>query len=511
MKTKAEGGMANEPGGSQSKAARRRARALAAAEPGAAETPPVEAARADPAPDAVPPDISKPGPGDPVEDGRPPNVEAEAAVAATLSDEPARPAEAAALADAPYPAPPPPDEAARPTVLAGEAPSDVALEPPPRPAAEIEPAPPPPGALGQPPILIPELPSAGAHEPSPRAAEPLPSPPERRASPVPAALLGGVVGAGLTAALALAAWQAGLLGPRRDAAAEIRAVAERVERAEAQLAGLGPVQEQIRQLAARPAPAGGAPAADVAAVREQLAALERRVGEVAPASAENRPDPERLSADLARLGEAVQALDSRVNQLDLGPIQQQLAAMRAQVEQLANARPSPFERNAALVIAANALEAAMRRGAPFETELAAIRQLGVPGVDFSALEQRAATGVPTAAALAERFRTLTPRIAEAARPAAQGPLDGVLRSVTGLVTVRPSGEPRGDSAAEIIARIEAKLTRGDLSGALTDFETLPQPARAAAGPFGTDLAARVTGERLLDVIKADILRGVARG
>jgi hypothetical protein len=478
--------MADEPGGSQSKAARRRARALAAAGPAAVAAEAATEASPEPAAagDAVPPDISKPGPGDPVEDGRPPVVEPAAETAATLdsappsdavaaatpSDEPVRPADPGALADSPYPAPPT-DEPARPTVLAGEAPSDVALEPAPRRAAEVEPAPPPPGALGQAPIVVPEPARAEAHDP-PRAGEPS-RPPERRASPV---------------------------------------LAERVERAETQLRALGPVQEQLRQLAARPAPAAGAPAAEVAAMREQIAALERRVGEVAPAgAAENRPDPERLSADLARLGEAVQALDARVNQLDLGPLQQQLAAMRAQVEQLAAARPSPFERNAALVIAANALEAAMRRGAPFVTELAAIRQLGVPGVDLAPLEQRAATGVPTAAALAERFRTLTRRIAEAARPAAQGPIDSVLRSVTGLVTVRPSGEPRGDSSAEIIARIEAKLTRGDLSGALADFEQLPAPARAAAGPFGTDLAARVTGERLLDVIKADILRGVARG
>ncbi len=42
------------------------------------------------------------------------------------------------------------------------------------------------------------------------------------------------------------------------------------------------------------------------------------------------------------------------------------------------------------------------------------------------------------------------------------------------------GDPQGSGAGAVVARMEAKLARGDLSGALEESNTLPAQTRALA-------------------------------
>ena len=49
-----------------------------------------------------------------------------------------------------------------------------------------------------------------------------------------------------------------------------------------------------------------------------------------------------------------------------------------------------------------------------------------------------------------------------------------------LVRIRPVGDVPGDDPAAMIARIEAKAARNDISGALADLSKLPAAVRAPA-------------------------------
>src|ERR1051326_1886228 len=75
------------------------------------------------------------------------------------------------------------------------------------------------------------------------------------------------------------------------------------------------------------------------------------------------------------------------------------------------------DRAVRLAVAAGALRTAVERGASFSAELAAARALGADAVALAPLEGFAATGVPSADALARDFDKVEPAMATAAAPA----------------------------------------------------------------------------------------------
>jgi hypothetical protein len=101
---------------------------------------------------------------------------------------------------------------------------------------------------------------------------------------------------------------------------------------------------------------------------------------------------------------------------------------------------------------------------------------------LAALDSLAAKGVPTMAVLSERFSQITPDLLRG--PAADdGVLSRLLSNATRLVEVRRVGEPGGSSVDAVVARIETKLARGDIAGAIADGETLHDGAKAIAAEW----------------------------
>ena len=144
---------------------------------------------------------------------------------------------------------------------------------------------------------------------------------------------------------------------------------------------------------------------------DSLAALNRRLDEVAAASQSALAQAKTEAAaatdamkNAARPGveqSDVNALNNRIAALD-----DRIAALESTMKSLstdAQRTPSADDRAARLTVAAEALRAAVERGAPYQTELAVVQALGAEQTATAPLEPFAADGLPSAAALAHEF------------------------------------------------------------------------------------------------------------
>jgi len=131
---------------------------------------------------------------------------------------------------------------------------------------------------------------------------------------------------------------------------------------------------------------------------------------------------------------------------------------------------------------ATLLRAAIERGDPFTSELAAAQALAANPTALAPLQAFAASGAPTAAVLARELLALAPSLLnEAATPARDaGFLERLQASAEKLVRVRPVDEAPGDDPAAVVARIEVRAAQADLAGALAELAKLPAPLRARA-------------------------------
>ena len=257
--------------------------------------------------------------------------------------------------------------------------------------------------------------------------------------------------------------------------------------------------DKLEQAAAAPRPQG----AD-AGLSERLAAAEaaaKTISErVAAAEAATAALAQRLSATgsteaaandrLAAVGTAVRSLTERVADLGLRVEEATRLARAAErqgalaSEQAAN-RQVESDRSVRLAFVAAALRDAVARGEPFTAELAAAKPLARDPAELAPLEPFAATGVPSAAALARDLSALVPTLLKRTQPPARerGVLEALQASAERLVRVRRIEEPPGDDAGAIVARIEAQAARGDVDAAAAELAKLPPDLRAPADPW----------------------------
>jgi hypothetical protein len=317
----------------------------------------------------------------------------------------------------------------------------------------------------------------------------------------------------------------------------------------ARLVGL---EQRIRDVAARPLPAGADPRA-LDEVAARLAKLEAtlatsRPGATDPALA-NRIAA--IEGQVKALGESVSMLGRRTDEAvaaardarqraeaNAGPAAPQPGAPaieRSELETLAN-RVAAVERSEKaveaelakrpvdagdralrLVVAASALKAAVERGDSFGSELAAVKAVAADPKAFdpkilASLEPFATAGVPTAAGLARELSGLTPSLLQAtgAPPRDGGFLDKLQAGAEKLVRIRPIDEAAGNDPAAIVARIEVKASQADISGALAELAKLPAAARAPADAWIKKAEMRMTALEATRRISADALSGLSK-
>ena len=318
----------------------------------------------------------------------------------------------------------------------------------------------------------------------------------------------GIAGAGLALCLLLALWRFGAFGGRDDLTATLAA-------------RLASVEQQVRDLANRPQPAGldQRVFADLAA---RVGAAEQAVGRIAGVEAgltklETAVAAPRAGTPDQTLVNRIAALETTIRSLnDLGQradaavtaaqknaaqptapsaapgeisalaarvaaLEQSMKALEQRV--LAPTASSGTDRAGRLAFVAIALRSAAERGDPFAQEFAAAKVLAADTALLAPLEPYAASGVPRPVLLARELSQLaTPILAAAGGDATRdgGILDRLQMNAERLVRIRPIGEAPGDDPTTIVARAEVKATHGDIPGALAEVARLPEAARAPA-------------------------------
>jgi hypothetical protein len=252
--------------------------------------------------------------------------------------------------------------------------------------------------------------------------------------------------------------------------------------------------------AQRTEPAVGGRIAGVEAQAKSLgdgiAALQRRVDEIAASgqSAAKQADTALNAAEAAKSASEA-ANKTEVQRSDLDALASRIMALESAVKGLA-AATAPLaaganDRAARLTIAAEALRAAAERGAPYQAELAALRAFGIGQTATAPLEPFAASGVPSAAALARELEALMPALQQASEPEGDATFLGRLKAnAEKLVRITPAGAPAGNDPAAVLARVRFDAAHGDIAAALAAIDALPDSAKSLAAAWSKKAAAR---------------------
>jgi hypothetical protein len=310
---------------------------------------------------------------------------------------------------------------------------------------------------------------------------------DRPRSHIKTALAGAAAGAIAIAAIAAGLEIAGYLplhetaaapatpAPNSPAAADITAQLNKIEGAIA-------AQKSDPVLISRLA----AVEAATKSLGDSVAALGTRVDQVAT-TAQGAQVQAKTAADASDAAKA--AAQAGVTRSDLDALTSRVAALESATKSLSDdvtrQTSSADDGAARLMATAEALRAAVERGAPYQAELTVVKSLGADQSTTAPLEPFAATGVPSAAALAHELATLTPALMQAAEPAPNDNsfLARLESNAQHLVRVTPVDAPPGDDSLSNVARINADAAHADIAAALADIATLPDAAKALAAAW----------------------------
>jgi uroporphyrinogen-III synthase len=223
------------------------------------------------------------------------------------------------------------------------------------------------------------------------------------------------------------------------------------------------------------------------ALKQQIASLTERLDQMAG-----------LDAKVGELGPRIDALAPRLDALD-----QQVASLPKGTEQ---------QRAVALIVAIGELRSALASDKSFAAELMTLGDLTrndevlrprfKPIID--GLSPMAEAGVPTLSQLAAGFPTTEIARAGEAELAGQVTDDNWLKrfwrglghSISEVITVRPTGpDVKGDDTLARLARGEAKLSEGDLAGAVAEVRGMTGLAAETAAEWLSQAEARLAIEQ----------------
>ena len=253
------------------------------------------------------------------------------------------------------------------------------------------------------------------------------------------------------------------------------------------------------------------------ALGDNVAALTRRVDDIAAASqsAGKQADSALNAAEAAKSASAAASKD-QVHREDLDPLARRIMAVESAVKGLA-AATAPLasaganDRAARLTIAAEALRAAVERGAPYQAELTAVQALGVDQKATTSLEPYAASGVPSTTALARELETLVPSLQDASEPRAGDTtfVERLKNNAQKLVRITPLNAPPGNDPQAVLDRIRLDAAQADIGAALSDLNALPETAKPLAAAWIKKAMAREAGLAASRKIAADALAALA--
>jgi hypothetical protein len=107
--------------------------------------------------------------------------------------------------------------------------------------------------------------------------------------------------------------------------------------------------------------------------------------------------------------------------------------------------------------------------------------------------------VPSRANLVADFPKVADTILAASRSddPNQSFTDRLMSSAFSAIQVRPVGEVEGEGPDAIVARMELRLTNGDLAAAAAEWDKLPDASKKASETYKKSLDARIRVEQLV--------------
>jgi len=329
-----------------------------------------------------------------------------------------------------------------------------------------------------------------AEEPAATAAEqparPIHAEPRRTSNS--GALAAGILGGLITLLGAGGLQYAGVLpslSPGGGDTAVEQGLASDIEAIKAQLAAgpspsatvdLGPLEARIVELEKKTAATGTGATADVSGLDAQITNLTGEIATLKSALADAQQSTETAKSELStRIEAAEKKIDEPASDVQL-----------------------------ARAVAVTALKTAIDRGGPFLAELDALKSIADDDPAVTGLAGDAAHGVSPRADLVREFPSVADAMLEATQHSDpnQGILARLMDSASSAIRIRPVGSVEGDDLEAVIARIEDKLTNGDLKGASLEWQALPEPAKTAGAAFKTKLDQRIRVEGLIDAAVA---------
>lgn len=302
------------------------------------------------------------------------------------------------------------------------------------------------------------------------------------------ALAAGILGGLITLLGAGGLQYAGFLpalGPGGGETAVEQSLASDVEAIKAQLAAapsasatvdLGPLEARITELEKKAAETGNGATADLSGLDAQIANLTDEIATLKSALADTKQSTEAAKSELStRIEAAEKKIDEPASDVQL-----------------------------ARAVAVTALKTAIDRGGPFLAELDALKSIAATDPAVTGLAGDAALGVSPRADLVRDFPATADAMLEATRHSDpdQGIFSRLMDSASSAIRIRPVGSVEGDGPEAVVARIEDKLTNGDLKGASLEWQALPEPAKTAGADFKTRLDQRIRVEGLIDAAVA---------
>jgi uroporphyrinogen-III synthase len=167
------------------------------------------------------------------------------------------------------------------------------------------------------------------------------------------------------------------------------------------------------------------------------------------------------------------------------------------------------------VLALDQLRDVLARGGPYAGELDLLDRAVGGDPELAALlvplRAHAASGVASRTALVRDFAGVARAVsAGAAGGEGDGPLSGMLRRLSNVVTVRPVGDVAGGDPGSVVARTEHRLAAGDLAGALAELAALEGAAAETAVAWRTRAEARLAVETALSDLRARVIARLTR-
>ena len=243
---------------------------------------------------------------------------------------------------------------------------------------------------------------------------------------------------------------------------------------------------------------------DLKSSSQQIAELQANLGKVQAQVSEALAKIDGVAAEQKTLDAKIAAVSAELAQTN--------DAIAGRVTKLETAiGTASAQERAARAIAIATLRNAVDSGAPYEAELAAVKAVvASEDAELAPLQAYAATGIPSSATLIAEFGGVAREMsAVIVTEGDEDVVDRLLSSAQSLVSIRTPNESAGGSSSALLGTMEARVSAGDLSGAMTAYKELPDPVQAAGAEWAKQVQARLTADELVKKVTAQVLESLA--